>query len=297
MTSDDFYAERRKLTFEQAEGVEPLPSQLQLKEISPELSARLFELIHNEFNRSSRYVDTFSGKWVLMEPWMNVLLRYHIERLRLASDEFISDLRPNLARIKKIIFGNDYTQIFGFLQFALRTRLPDRAFIDELKRVLLVSRAAYAVVENDTIVPITSEAEGQILIKALSDLSLSGLAGAKAHLKDAAERLTSGEYASSIRESIHSVESVARWLAPSGKLGEALAKLEASVLIHGALKSGFSSIYGYTSDEKGIRHALIDEAAPKVDQTDAIFMLGACAAFDSYLIGKARSAGLLKSVS
>jgi hypothetical protein len=86
-------------------------------------------------------------------------------------------------------------------------------------------------------------------------------------------------------------------LAPSGKLAEAHAKLESSVSIHGALKSGFSSIYGCTSDEKGIRHALINEAVAKADETDAIFMLGAGAAFDSYLIGKARSAGLLKAPS
>jgi hypothetical protein len=30
-----------------------------------------------------------------------------------------------------------------------------------------------------------------------------------------------------------------------------------------------------------------------VDETDALFMIGACAAFVSYLIGKARSADLL----
>lgn len=65
--------------------------------------------------------------------------------------------------------------------------------------------------------------------------------------------------------------------------------------IHGALKSGFKAIYGYTSDEKGIRHPLLDIGVAKVDETDAIFMFSACAAFISYLIGKARSADLLKS--
>jgi hypothetical protein len=199
--------------------------------------------------------------------------------------------------VKAIFFGKDYTKIFGLLQFALRTIRLGPAFIGALERVLSVSRAAYTVVENDTIVPISSDAERVILIRALNDLSLSGLAGAKTHLKDAAERLTSGDCAGSVRESIHSVESVAKWLVPSGKLGDALAKLETSISIHRALKSGFLSIYGYTSDEGGIRHALIDEADPNVDQTDAIFMLGACAAFDSYLIGKARSAGLLKPAS
>jgi len=37
--NDDPYADRRRLTFEQAEGAEPLPRQLQTKEVSQELRA------------------------------------------------------------------------------------------------------------------------------------------------------------------------------------------------------------------------------------------------------------------
>jgi hypothetical protein len=43
---DDPYAERRKLSFEQAEGAAPLPSQLRLKEISLELRAWLWNVIY-----------------------------------------------------------------------------------------------------------------------------------------------------------------------------------------------------------------------------------------------------------
>jgi hypothetical protein len=87
---------------------------------------------------------------------------------------------------------------------------------------------------------------------------------------------------------------VARSLWPSDKLSTALASLEKSAAIHGGLKSGFLAICGYTSDEQGIRHPLIDGPLANVDETDALFMIGACALFVSYLIGKARSAGLLK---
>jgi hypothetical protein len=76
-------------------------------------------------------------------------------------------------------------------------------------------------------------------------------------------------------------------------LGPALSKLQKSVRIHPALAKGFDSLYGFTSDEKGIRHALIDEPVAEVDETDALYMLGSCAAFVSYLINKARKAGLL----
>ena len=45
-------------------------------------------------------------------------------------------------------------------------------------------------------------------------------------------------------------------------------------------------------DEKGIRHALTEGKAD-VDMDDAVFMIGACASFVSYLVGKARAAGLI----
>jgi hypothetical protein len=135
----------------------------------------------------------------------------------------------------------------------------------------------------------------ETLKRAFADLAATEFHGARAHLRNAAEELTTGRYADSIRESIHAVESVARTLAQDGKLSNALAKLEQSAKIHGGMKAGFNSLYGYTSDEQGIRHAHLNEPTAQPDETDALFMIGACAAFVSYLIGKARSAGLLNS--
>ncbi len=89
------------------------------------------------------------------------------------------------------------------------------------------------------------------------------------------------------------MESVVRVLEPKGDFSKALAKLDAKAKIHSALRSGFNSIYGFTSDEKGIRHPLTDDTVAKADETDALFMVGACAAFVSYLINKSRVAGLL----
>jgi hypothetical protein len=40
------YEDRKRLTFDQAEGAEPLPRPLNLKEVSTELRARLWTIIH-----------------------------------------------------------------------------------------------------------------------------------------------------------------------------------------------------------------------------------------------------------
>jgi hypothetical protein len=56
--------------------------------------------------------------------------------------------------------------------------------------------------------------------------------------------------------------------------------------LHGGLKAAFGKLYGYSSDEEGVRHALVFGEEAKVDETDALFMLGACASFVSYLLSR-----------
>jgi hypothetical protein len=65
-----------------------------------------------------------------------------------------------------------------------------------------------------------------------------------------------------------------------------LKRLKTSATIHPALESGFTKLYGYTSDSGGIRHALTDTAEdPRF--SDAKFMLVACSAFTSFLLARA----------
>ena len=66
--------------------------------------------------------------------------------------------------------------------------------------------------------------------------------------------------------------------------------LEKRIKLHGALKSAFNSLYGYTSGAKGIRHALLEEANLTFDE--AKFMLVSCSAFINYLKGTASGAGI-----
>jgi len=61
--------------------------------------------------------------------------------------------------------------------------------------------------------------------------------------------------------------------------------LQGELGLHGALKSALLSLYGYTSDENGIRHAMLDE--PDLEFAEAKFMLVACSAFANYIVGKA----------
>lgn len=76
-------------------------------------------------------------------------------------------------------------------------------------------------------------------------------------------------------------------------LASALNELSKKTNVHGALRAGFVKLYGYTSDEDGIRHAILTE--PNVGFDEAKYMIILCSAFVNYLISKAQSADLLKS--
>lgn len=296
MTSleDDEVKRRKGLSFEQAEGLAPLPAQLKFKEVSKELRAVLWQHVHSELENSSMY-DSFAGHH-MRDPWRLLLKNVHVFRDHLFADDYSTDFDVNVARVRRVFESGSYAQIFGWLQFVMQLLEPkfaDRKFADRIDKILKYCKAPYRVIEK-TIIPIGSVAEAETIAKAFDDLVRPRMSGAREHLKLAATELTVGNYADSVRESIHAVESVAKIIEPTGDFSKALAKLEATAQIHGGLKAGFAAIYGYTSDEKGIRHSLLDKGAAAVDETDALFMIGACAAFVSYLINKARATGLIK---
>lgn len=112
----------------------------------------------------------------------------------------------------------------------------------------------------------------------------------RAHLRRALELLSnqkSPDYRNSIKESISAVESLAKVMSgkPKATLGDALKLIEKKGKVHPSLKEGFSKLYGYTSDEGGIRHAMLDE--PSLSAADAKFFLLACTNFINYLKSKA----------
>jgi len=76
VTTDDPYAERKKLTFAQAEGLEPLPTQLALRQISQQFRAALWwdlKGIFEQHRERSSY-----GHEYLERPWAIILQDAHV---------------------------------------------------------------------------------------------------------------------------------------------------------------------------------------------------------------------------
>lgn len=166
-------------------------------------------------------------------------------------------------------------------------------YTDMVNNFLESEMSAYRLIGGE-IAEITNSQEISAIEGALTDTSL--LAPVHTHFREALAKLTdrqNPDYRNSIKESISAVEALCRLITGDSKatLGQALKRLDnAGVPIHAALKDAWLKIYGYTSDQGGIRHALSADQDP--DFGAAKYMLVSCTAFVSYLILLADESGI-----
>lgn len=285
--------DRRNITFAQAEGKEPLPQPLALEELSQEARAGLWAIVYSSLKESIDNSDY--GLYIRKKPWGAILTEEHVLRLYLPIDEYTSDPDPHIKRLKALFFEGECWQVLDWIQWLLRSRNAPYQLDQGIGKALKHTRVAYQLGDNGrTIYPAATAEEGTAIAEAFAATSGAGLSGAHEHLRQASDELNNGNYDDSCRESIHSVESVARLIDPkaSKDLRIALRKLEDKKAVHPALRKAFVDLYGYTNDEKGIRHSQLNDSS-NVTQHEAVFLLGACASFVTYLINRGRESGLI----
>lgn len=212
--------------------------------------------------------------------------------------------------VKHEFFSCSWHKLFDLLEFIVHrhptievsgteneervSQLPTSTRLsNEINRVMEEEQSGYRLIGN-TFSRITEEEEIRELENALDSLS-----PVAAHIQRALELLSDREqpdYRNSIKEAISAVESIANLLIEEqGKsLGDALPKLEEQlgIELHGALRKALGSLYGWTSNEGGIRHALLKES--DLTQEDARLMLIVCSAFVNYLKTKAAKSGSVR---
>ena len=278
------------MRFSQREGVSPIPRPLQLGELSQALRSYLWAITYDSLRTSER-----SRPPRYDEPWNNILMGWHVTVLHEPIDEFTNECRYHDSTLKELFLHGRYEEVFDFVEFVMKANDCPHGYARNVSKALRITQAAYIVVDERVIFPASMPEEAEALENTLSILQEDSFIGARTHLLKAGKELNHGNFADSIRESIHAVESISRVIVPEAKtLAPALTALEKEGHLHGALKNGFSALYGFTCDEQGIRHPLLNKTDAEVDRESAVFMLGACASFLSYLTNKGRQAGLIK---
>jgi hypothetical protein len=230
--------------------------------------------------RDSSYTKRSNLNSMIINLWLHHF-KHPVDKIPL----YFSDTK---ATLRKWFFEAKWFQIFDFIEACVDYGYEYQGRIDEFIKLcnfhLERENSAYRFVSRE-LSEITSAEEIEEVEAAISH---SGIyAGVKEHLSSSLTLMNDREnpdYRNSIKESISAVESLAKVLSGDDKatLGQALKTIEKNGKLHSALKSAFSSLYGYTSDAEGIRHSLLDESS--LTKTDARFMLVSRSAFVNYLI-------------
>jgi len=216
---------------------------------------------------------------------------------KLPLDTIPFDTNNVVFKLRNLYFGWDYLDTYDFIDFIANknSEFDQEIFIKDCNSILKRELSGYRFV-NGLLMPITSELEINQIEIAIQESDNNNFEGVNIHLKSALEKISdrkNPDYRNSIKESISAIESICQVLTDEqgAELGKTLKLLESKMPLHGALKQGFTKLYGYTSDSDGIRHAMMD--SDNLDQEDAVYMLVTCSSFINYLIRKAQKAGLL----
>ena len=280
------------LTFSQRYGYAPLPKPMQLEELSADLRREIW-------NETLSWFRSFSPYNFLGFPFTQNDERF-IERvlgklLQKPEDEIDTSPEAVMDLLKNWILKGPFNEVLDLIESIANDSEYGATFADPIRKSFERCAAAYYLDMSRhpyQFIPRSNQAQGEATRKAMETISEGGMAGAETHLRQAAEHINAQRFADSVRDSIHAVESIARQIDPKSKtLSPALNALEKAGLInHSALKGAFSKLYGYTSDEQGIRHALHEKDSPDVGLDEAMFMFGACASFAAYLVNKHQKA-------
>jgi hypothetical protein len=221
-------------------------------------------------------VERFNKAWSLFFK-----LPLHTSPANYAGDKDATEF------IYKYFKEADWNRVYDFVEFLVEQSRGGlaSAFNEVLEREV----SGYRILKG-IVIPISDSAQIDAIRSGLEASAADPLRGAHEHLASSLRLLSNRDnpdYRNSVKEAISAIESAASVLTGAKKpeLKDAMRVLEDKGRLHPALRGAFAKLYGWTSDEDGIRHALMEESS--LDFADAQFMLVACSAFVHYLVAKA----------
>ena len=287
------------LTFSQRHSYESLPEPMRLEQISSDLRRQIWNTTRSFLleNRTLRMTRTYGyNRYYFSEQGSRIVERVLGSLYGKPEDEINTEYKHALNAFREVIISSDFNRVLDFMEIMVNDHGVSSGYADEVRCLFEHYGAAYRLDMSQRprrFFPHVSKEQADETQRAIETLRESSMEGAATHLREAAAHINARQFSDSIVVSIHAVESVARAIDPkaSKTLGPALNSLEkCGLLKHRVLKDAFVKLYGYTSDEEGIRHALVEKAGPDIGLDEAIFMYGACASFAAYLAGKRRQA-------
>lgn len=251
--------------------------------ISDELRRRIWNLFAQQEIKagglaSKRLSQAVNGEQTIEEKI--------VDRMGFLIDPTAKNLTTEAQLKSNILQFFSWFEVYDFIDIHLSFLTEDERAkrIKQYNDLLEQEKAGYRIVARE-VAPITNESE----IQAIEQAAAIPYKSVNQHIKKALAFYADTkepDYENSVKESISAVEAMCCII--TGKdatLNKAIEKLKNNgVHIHPALEKAFTSLYAYTCDEKGIRHAGIEFVDTPAE--DAKYMLVSCSAFVNYLIEK-----------
>jgi hypothetical protein len=261
---------------------------LQIDSMSLSLKTRIWNTFveHTQYKNRKWGYNKNDFNYTLYDLTVALFGQFFVKTLSNNQDFFLySNFNQRYTEIIQYFNQLSWNQIYDFIEFVIQ-HCPENLkhnYIDACNKALSIEQSGYRII-NCRITPITDKMEIESIETAIN--KTDQFIGVKAHLKQALDHFSDREapdYRNVIKESISAVESMVKQMvdAPNATLGKALIKLENKYKIAPTLGAAFSKLYGYSSNDDGIRHCLLEES--NVTQADALFMLITCSAFINYL--------------
>ena len=279
------------MKFSQRIGKTPVKLAIQIESIDQDLRIALwnglqiyfFDMVQNPWINQSRFNLFFKLLWK--------------DFFKRPLDNLDNHYPTTYGRIREDFFKFKWFEVYDFVEYlaaAPSAPVDLDSFAQYVNSVLEQELAGYRLVDG-LITPIADATQIDQVHDAIQTARALGLSGVESHLHRAIQLFSdrkTPDYRNTIKEAISAVESLAKLIAadPKADLAKALKALSANLDMHQGFRNGLLALYGYTSDEQGIRHALLDRNP--VDADDARFMLVACSVLVHFLTTKAQKAGI-----
>jgi len=273
--------------FSQRKGLKPLQKAIQRETLDQETRNKLWSGIkltvldnyHIPLPYESRDIDNKTKiVWrLIIKLWLN----YFSKPI---------DTIPSYTEVYKIIrdyfFQCKWNEALDFLEFIAKN-IPKQwqeSLIEISNSFFTAESSAYRFLGVE-IIEISDENEMSAVEEAL-DSKLPYIV----HLPRALELLSDREtpdYRNSIKESISAIESICRTITKNEKtsLSECIKEIKKKQTLHPAFEQALLKLYGFSSDEGGIRHSLTEQSI-ELSYSDAKYMFMLSVSFINYLKGK-----------
>lgn len=276
------------MRFSERIGKKQVKTALLIERVDEDLKNRLWNTILEDFFNKIPENHNYPKHRVreICKVIWKEFFNYRVDEIPMYINADIISHESVIRYLKDWFFKAEWFEIYDLIEFLanLDSKVLKIKFVENCNWALKKELAGYRIVD-DRILQITSEEEIQEIEIAIE--TTDKWKSVNTHLSTALDYLANRknpDYRNSIKESISAVEAICIIITGDNNatLGKALTEIEKKHKLHGALKASFSSLYGYTSDSGGIRHALI-EGDPIIGFEDAKFMLVSCSAFINYL--------------